>query len=56
MQIIIKFKTEQEAQDFLDKLSDIEERLENIEILLERLDDEKNVRDGRGSEEGESAC
>mgnify|MGYP006000008579 FL=1 len=33
MQIIIKFKTEQEAQDFLDKLSNIEERLENIEIL-----------------------
>ena len=52
MQIIIKFKTEQEAQDFLDKLSNIDKRLENIEILLERLYDEEDVRDGRGSEEG----
>jgi|TARA_R100000455_G_C6192035_1_gene65930 hypothetical protein len=53
MEVILKFKTEQEAKLFFDKLSNIEERIENIEILLERLYDEENVRDGRGSEEGE---
>jgi len=56
MEITIKFSSEEEAQIVLGKMKNIEERLENIQILLERLDDEKNVRDGRGSEEGESAC
>ena len=53
MEITIKFSSEEEAQIVLSKMKNIEELLE---ILLERLDDEKNVRDGRGSEEGESAC
>jgi hypothetical protein len=53
MEITIKFSSEEEAQIVLGKMKDIEELME---ILLERLDDEKNVRDGRGSEEGESAC
>ena len=53
MELILKFKTEQEAKLLFDKLSNIEERIENIETLLERLYDETDVRDGRGSEEGE---
>ncbi len=53
MEITIKFSSEEDARVVLDRLKNIEELLE---ILLERLDGEKNVRDGRGSEEGESAC
>jgi hypothetical protein len=53
MEITIKFSSEEDARVVLDRLKNIEELME---ILLERLDDEKNVRDGRGSEEGESAC
>lgn len=54
MELILKFKTEQEAKLLFDKLSNIEERIENIETLLERLVyDETDVRDERGSEEGE---
>lgn len=53
MELILKFKTEQEAKLLFDKLSNIEERIENIETLLERLYDETDVRDERRSEEGE---
>jgi len=53
MELILKFKTEQEAKLLFDKLNNIEERIENIEKLLESLYDEEDVRDGRGSEEGE---
>jgi len=42
MEITIKFSSEEEAQVVLDRIKNIEELLE---ILLERLDDEENVRD-----------
>lgn len=42
MEITIKFNSEEEAQVVLDRIKNIEELLE---ILLERLDDEENVRD-----------
>lgn len=53
MKITLKFSSEEEARVVFDRLKNIEELLE---ILLEKLDDEEDVRDGRGSEEGESAC
>ena len=42
MEITIKFNSEEQAQVVLDRIKNIEELLE---ILLERLDDEENVRD-----------